>query len=181
MLTTDRLILRKPAEADIDTIFEIHSDPRTNVHNPAGPIKRRSDAVQLLRDWEQRWLEYNYGYWTVNSAVPERVIGFGGVMKTQIAPGFFDNNVYFRFRPEVWGQSYASEMVSAALERTFNEMAQKHVFGVARSYNTASRKTLERTGFELVGTVEDIAGDAPSVLYSLRRSAFQQQRAAKPC
>ena len=180
-MLTQRLSLKRPAEADVDAIFELHSDSRTNAHNPAGPMQTRAAATEFFELWNVRWLEYGYGYWTViRQNAPEKVIGFGGVIKKQIAPGFFDKSVYFRFRPEVWGQGYASEMVSAALEHTFNEMAQERVFGVARSYNTASRKTLERTGFELIGTVEDVPSQEPSVLYRLEHQQFQERLARQP-
>ena len=185
MLSTKRLILRRPTKADIDALFEIHSNPETNVYNPAGPMKGLADAVQSFEDWEQSWLEYNYGYWTVlRLNAPERVVGFGGVMKKQLTPRLFDNNLYFRFRPEAWGQGYAGEMVSAALEHTFNTMGQGRVFGITRPNNTASRKTLERAGFSyfsIAEATEDVEGDEPSVLYRLEYATFQQRQADKPC
>ena len=172
-MLTQRLILKRPTEADIDAIFELHSDPRTNTHNPAGPMQTRAAATELFKTWDTHWCEHGYGYCTVFLLnEPETVIGFGGVMKKQIGPELFDSNLYFRFRPEAWGQGYAAEMVRAALEHTFNEMAQERVFGSTRVHNTASRKTLERASFKYSGTVEDVTGGAPSTLYRLERSAF---------
>lgn len=185
MLTTDRLILRRPAEADIEAIFEIHSDPRTQAYNPAGPMQTRTAAAELFDLWNTRWLEYNYDYWTVTLLnAPETVIGFGGVMKKQMTPELFDNNLYFRFRPETWGQGYAGEMVEAALTYTFGALGQERIFGITRPDNTASRKTLERAGFSYFSTAEateDVEGDDPSVLYSLGHAAFQRRQADKPC
>ena len=180
-MLTQRLILKRPTEADVDAIFELHSDPRTNMHNPAGPMQTRAAAAELLKTWDASWCEDGYGYWTVfllNES--ETVIGFGGVMKKQIGPELFDNNLYFRFRPEVWGQGYAGEMVRAALAHTFDEMGQERVFGSTRVSNTASRKTLERAGLELTGTVDDVPGREPSVLYRLERQQFQKRLAEQP-
>ena len=175
-MLTQRLTLKRPTEADVDAIFELHSDPRTNAHNPAGPMQTRAAAAELLKTWDASWLEHSYGYWTVTLLCePETVIGFGGVMKKQIGPELFDNNLYFRFRPEAWGQGYAGEMVRAALEHVFNKLGQEHVFGITRLNNTASRKTLERAGLELTGTVEDVPGREPSVLYRLERQQFQKR------
>ena len=175
-MLTQRLILKRPTEADVDAIFELHSDPRTNTHNPAGPMQTRAAATELLRVWDAYWLEYGYGYWTVTLlSEPKTVIGFGGVMKKQLGPELSDNNLYFRFRPEVWGRGYAGEMVSAALAHTFDKMGQERVFGSTRISNTASRKTLKRTGFKLIGTVKDVPDREPSVLYRLERQPSQEQ------
>lgn len=175
-VTTTRLVLRRPSEADLKAIFEVHSDPETNVHNPAGPMTEPSEAVLRLEEWTKGWLEDGYGYWTVALAdAPETVIGFGGVMRKQITPELFDNNLYFRFRPEAWGQGYAGEMVEAALTHTFGELAQERIFGMTRPHNTVSRKTLEQAGFRYSSTAEateDAQGDEPSVLYLLERRAF---------
>lgn len=184
MPTTERLILKRPVEADIDAIFEIHNDPETNLHNPAGPMKHRSDAVERFEVWKHSWLAYDYGYWTVvRLDAPETVIGFGGVMQKQITPELRDNNLYFRFRPETWGQGYASEMVGATLVHTFGTLGQERIFGITRPSNTASRKTLERAGFRYLRTAEateDIKGDELSVLYLLERQTFNQ-RQIKTC
>ncbi len=170
-LTTDRLILRNPAETDVEAIFSIHSDPRTNAHNPAGPIQHRGDATELFRAWDAHWRERGYGYWTVSTLdAPEQIIGFGGVMKKTIAAEY-DNNLYFRFSPEAWGRGYAGEMVEAALEHTFNVARQTRVLGITRPHNTAARKTMARAGLEQIAVVDDVSG-APSVLYALERKAY---------
>ncbi len=172
-LTTDRLILRNPAETDVEAIFSIHSDPRTNAHNPAGPMQHRADATELFRTWDAHWRERGYGYWTVCTLdAPEQIIGFGGVMQKQIAPDLCDNNLYFRFSPGAWGRGYASETVAAALEHTFNVARQARVLGITRPHNTASRKTMERAGLEQIAVVDDVSGATPSVLYALEREAY---------
>lgn len=105
------------------------------------------------------------------------VIGFGGVTKKQIAPELCDNNLYFRFLPEVWGQGYAGEMVRAALETAFLTWSLAHVYGMTRTTNSASQRVLERTGFGLIGGVNDVPGGPPSLLYQLKRESFINETA----
>ena len=179
-VTTARLVLRKPVETDLEAIFEVHSNPKTNAHNPAGPMEHPSEAVSRLEEWQQGWLEHGYGYWTVAlSESPETVIGFGGVMKKQITPELFGNNLYFRLSPKVWGCGYASELVEAALEHTFTAANQTRVLGMTREHNTASRKTMARAGFEQVGVVTDVSGAAPSILYALEREAYLTRKTSE--
>lgn len=178
-LTTARLLLRQPETTDTESIFKIHSDPRTNQHNPAGPMKRSAEATKLLETWQKHWLEQGYGYWAVTRLeAPETAIGFGGVMKKQITSELYDNNLYFRFRPDAWGQGYASEMVEAALAATFTRWAQPRVLAFTRPHNVPSQKTLERAGFRPIKTVNDVPGDTPSLLYRLERQQFVERRAA---
>ena len=126
-----------------------------------------------LEEWTKGWLKYGYGYWAVARLdQPETVIGFGGVMKKRLTPELFGNNLYFRFSPEVWGQGYAGKLVEAALEHTFTVANQSRVLGLTREHNTASRKTMARAGFEQVGVVVDVSGEALSVLYALEREAY---------
>ncbi len=59
-VTTPRLVLRRPSETDLEAIFEVHSDPETNVHNPAGPMTDPSEALLRLAEWQRGWLEQGY-------------------------------------------------------------------------------------------------------------------------
>lgn len=136
-------------------------------------MKHRDDASALLAAWRRNWQEHGYGYWAVTlSHEPETVIGFGGVMKKRVLPELYDNNLYFRLRPDAWGQGYASELVRAALEAAFLTWSLAHIYGVTRATNTASQRTLERAGFECVGTVDDVPENPPSLLYRLTGQAF---------
>ncbi|MER6948319.1 hypothetical protein ABT294_30255 [Nonomuraea sp. NPDC000554] len=54
-LRTARLSLRRPTEADIDAIFEIHSDARTCLHNPSDALAQRDEAVALYQRWNAQW------------------------------------------------------------------------------------------------------------------------------
>lgn len=179
-VTTTRLVLRRPSEADLKAILEVHSDPETNVHNPTGPMKGPSEAVLRLEEWTKGWLEHGYGYWTVaHLDRPETVSGFGGVMKKQITPELFDNNLYFRFRPEAWGQGYAGELVEVALEHTFKVANQPRVLALTRDHNAASRKTIKKAGFEQMGVIGDVSGAAPSLLYALGREAYSTRKTSE--
>ena len=39
-----QLSLRRPAEGDIEAIFEIHRDPRTRAHHPSDALARYEEA-----------------------------------------------------------------------------------------------------------------------------------------
>ncbi len=55
ILETERLLLRPPIEADLEAILELHSLPRTNLHNPAGPTRSGTTMHYSIRLAGQRY------------------------------------------------------------------------------------------------------------------------------
>jgi hypothetical protein len=51
-LRTTRLSLRRPAEADVGSIFAIHHDPETCLHNPSDTLATFEEAESLYRPWD---------------------------------------------------------------------------------------------------------------------------------
>ena len=78
-LQTARLSLRRPTAADIDAIFEIHSDPRTCLHNPSDRLTQREEAEELYHRWNEQWQRYGYGYWVVRCRGSAVRLGFCGI------------------------------------------------------------------------------------------------------
>ncbi|AZD35576.1 Protein export cytoplasm protein SecA ATPase RNA helicase [Pseudomonas chlororaphis subsp. aurantiaca] len=176
---TARLLLRAPTAADLDITQLIHSDPRTQRYNPAGPDSRES-CQHRLQSWIQHWQEQGFGYWVVcDRAQPERVLGFGGVMHSRFGERT-GLNLYFRFAVEAWGQGYASEMAGAALHLAFRVLGKEQVIGLVRPDNLPSRRALERLGLTRDGELDDFPDLAPSLLYSLSAEHYFVAKAASP-
>lgn len=169
-LDTARLTLRAPEASDLDAVFEVHADPITNRFNPAGALTSREAAQALLDGWQAHWQAQGFGYWAIAlREQPEQLLGFGGIMAKPIEghQSRLDLNLYFRFRPQAWGQGYASEMAMAALALAFDQLRAPAVLAVVRPSNMPSRKTLERIGMRLKGALADVPGQAPSLLYEM--------------
>jgi RimJ/RimL family protein N-acetyltransferase len=166
-LDTARLTLRAPRAEDLDALHALHADPVTNRFSPGGPLHSRAEAAALLQGWLDHWQAQGFGYWAIALRErPEELIGLGGIMSRPIAgqPGLY---LYFRFQPASWGQGYASEMTQAALALAFGRLQAPAVRAVVQPANTPSRKTLERTGLLLTGSVADQPGQAPHLLYEI--------------
>lgn len=166
-LETARLRLRAPGEADLDAVYALHADPVTNRFSPGGLLQSRAAAHELLQGWLAHWQAQGFGYWAIALRErPEELIGLGGIMSRPVAgqPGLY---LYFRFQPQHWGQGYASEMAQAALALAFGPLEAGAVQAVVQPANTPSRKTLERTGLLLKGSLADVPGQAPSLHYEI--------------
>ena len=168
---TDRLLLRPPIEADAQRLFEIFGDPRTNVHNPLGPYPDIDTARALLAARIAHWQQYGFGQWAIAVRdAPDTVIGFGGVAYRQ----YLDEerlNLGYRFAAESWGQGYATELGAAALRLAFEDLAKPEVFALVRPDNLASTRVLEKLGMQRSGDLDDVPGQARSLVYRIQRAA----------
>ena len=113
-LSTQRLLLRKPTQDDLDALFTVHSDPKTNACNPSGAHTSLGESQAMLEAWLTLWDDHGFGYWTVLEKDSETILGFGG-LSPKAVEGEILPNLYFRFSPAAWGYGYAAEMGRAAL------------------------------------------------------------------
>ncbi|MCV2356677.1 GNAT family N-acetyltransferase [Paucibacter sp. B2R-40] len=171
-VATSRLLLRAPCAGDLDAVFELHADPICTRCSASATLVGRDEAQALLQGWLDHWQTHGFGYWVISAREqPDVVLGFGGVMHKTV-DGVSGPYLYFRFRPQVWGQGYASEMALKALDLSFNIVQQAHVLAIVLPANTPSRKTLERIGMLLKSALADVPGQAPSLVYELSAERF---------
>ena len=173
-LETARLILRAPAPEDLEAVFELHADPVANRFSASGPMPTREASAELLDSWLAHWKMQGFGYWAIAAREqPAHVIGFGGVMSRTVG-GVTGLHLYFRFRPQAWGQGLASEMAMSALEVAFQTLHASQVLAVVLPPNTPSRKTLERIGMLLKSSSAEVPGQTPSLVYEITAERFAE-------
>jgi len=169
-LITERLVLRPPVMEDAAAHFSVHSDPATNLHNPLGPLKRRSESDEILAEWIASWERRGYGYWSVClREQPFVVVGFGGLTKKLVA-GAHRLNLYFRLAPWVWGRGIATEIGLEAIRSAVAIPGDNRVFALVRPGNLSSLCVLRKLGMAAEGVLDDIPGEAPSLLFSAQPS-----------
>jgi len=159
-----RLIYRQPHPSDVQRLFAIFGDPQTNLFNPAGPLASLEIAQHLLDHWLEQWATQGYGWWAIaHREAPEHLIGFGG-----IAPLNYLTerriNLGYRFAVEAWGQGYATEVGRDALALAFETLGLPAVFGLVRPDHAASIRVLEKIGMQPFGLLDDVPGQAPSLV-----------------
>lgn len=163
--STSRLILRPPRPDDLDSLFAIYGDPATHQFNPSGPLTGIDKAQALLDTWLKHWHDKGYGQWAIATiAAPDEIIGFGGID----ARHYLDVerlNLGYRFAVKGWGQGYATELSQAALEFGFAELAVPEIYAVVRPNHSASIKVLEKVGMQCIDTLDDVPGQARSLVY----------------
>lgn len=163
--TSARLRLRPPVEDDLARLFAIYGDAATNTFNPAGPLPDVARAQALLAGWLAQWRERGLGPWAVATREePEHVIGFGGI---SLHPYLERErvNLGYRFAAAAWGQGYATELGLTALAFGFDEHRCEEIFGLVRPQHAASIRVLEKIGMRRVDTLDDVPGQALSLVF----------------
>jgi RimJ/RimL family protein N-acetyltransferase len=142
-LSTARLSLRRPTEADIDAIFAIHSDPATCLHNPSDALARPEEAEELYQRWNNQWQSCGYGYWVVRRHNSARQLGFCGV-KPMDLNGMNVLNLFYRFAASAWGQGFASEAAIAVTDWVSRHVTDLPLIARVRPANAASQRVAVR-------------------------------------
>jgi RimJ/RimL family protein N-acetyltransferase len=144
-LTTARLAMRRPTGADLDAIFAITADPRTTKHNPSDAIVTRRDARELYRRWNDQWVQYGFGYWTVRRRDTDLILGFCG-LKVMPFRGGWVLNLFYRLAPSAWGHGIAGEAAAAAVAWAAENAPKWTIIARVRPRNIASQRVAMKAG-----------------------------------
>jgi RimJ/RimL family protein N-acetyltransferase len=101
---------------------------------------------------ERRRRRCGYAPWTVVTRADRRIVGWGGLYDDPFEPGW-GVEVGYWFHPQAWGRGYASELVRASLAFADDGLGLDDVKAFARPQNAASRRVLEKAGFQPVAFV----------------------------
>lgn len=146
-METERLILRRPSGEDIPILFEFLGNREAMKLTHVDKTLRECRRRVMVHEWRRR--RDSCAPWVVVSRENNRIIGWGGLYEDPFDPGWgFEVGYYFR--PEAWGQGYASELVSAALTVADRDLELPEVWAMAHPDNSGSRRVLEKAGFCVV-------------------------------
>lgn len=172
VLETERLVLRAPRREDVAAIAGLANDRRiaTNTARIPHPYGI-ADAEQFVA--------------TVNKGAGEacflitldrRPIGACGIDPREDGPelGYWLGAAY-------WGQGFATEAVRATIDYAFGELEYEALQAGARVSNPASRRVLEKCGFQWTGVrltrIRAINSAAPTDRFRLDRGLWASLKA----
>jgi ribosomal-protein-alanine N-acetyltransferase len=140
-----RLLLRHYQPSDLDELFPIHSDPRVGRYtfSPRDP----SEAAEHYEAGEAACTTHGVAPWVARLRDDGRAVGYGGLLVDAFESGWGIEIVYF-IAPEYWGQGFASELAGCAVDHAFRTLCLAELAAFTRPENRASRRVLEKLGFE---------------------------------
>jgi [ribosomal protein S5]-alanine N-acetyltransferase len=157
--------LRRPRLADVSALFEFLGDPDAMRHTRVDASLRDCRRRIAAHEWQRR--RDGYAPWTVVTKAEGRIIGWGGLCTDPFEPGWGVEVSYF-FHPDAWGRGFATELVGACLDVADRVLKLPEVRAFARPENTASRRVLEKAGFEALRFVPELQ----RLLYRRTRQAL---------
>ncbi|MBW2241486.1 MAG: GNAT family N-acetyltransferase [Deltaproteobacteria bacterium] len=147
---TPQLQLRAYRPSDAEPLFQIQRDPEAMRYTWCAPSL--AEARQRLEAYATGFAKDGFAPWTALSRQGNEVVGWGGLNRDPVDPGWGVEVSYF-VAPHAWGKGYASEIVGASLALAFGELRLPRVDAFAMPENRASLRVLEKAGFRPVGFV----------------------------
>ena len=154
---TERLLLRKLTEDDVDSIFLLDSNPEVMKYVGVPPVTSKEESAKMIENIINQYQNNGTGRLAVTEKESNRFIGWSGIkLLTEEVNGF--KNVYelgYRFLPEFWGKGYATESALASLDLGFNQLNADKIYAYADIDNESSNHILTKLGFENKGKFID--------------------------
>jgi RimJ/RimL family protein N-acetyltransferase len=191
---TDRLLLRRFTEADLDDLEALDADPAVmRFINGGRPTPRETIRDEVL----PRFMSYDehhpeHGAWAGVERSTGEFIGWFALrppdralldqalpeagLAESAAPGVVE--LGYRLRSSAWGKGFAAEGSRALIRKAFHEYGVQRVVAQTMTVNTASRRVMEKCGLSYVRTFflewpEAIEGtEQGDVEYALDRADF---------
>jgi RimJ/RimL family protein N-acetyltransferase len=172
MLETERLILRKFEERDIDAIFAMRSD--ADMMRFIREPQNRDETISWLKLVSSHWKNEKVGFCAVIEKASGQVIGWCGLWRLKETG---ETEVGYAIAKEYWGRGFAAEAARCFLEYGFTELNLEKIVAVARPENTASRRVMEKLGMRYDYTGEFYGRQL--VHYSISKEEFIGARIAE--
>jgi RimJ/RimL family protein N-acetyltransferase len=147
LLETDRLILRRLTEDDLDNLVELDSDPEVMHFLSGGPatprdVIERDILPRCLRSYEG---SAGLGIWAAIEKASGDFLGWISLRPHEGSPPG-EVELGYRLRRAAWGKGYATEGSRALIRKGFTELGVQRIVATTYQYNLASRRVMERLG-----------------------------------
>jgi [ribosomal protein S5]-alanine N-acetyltransferase len=173
ILETERLILREWTLADAGVIYEICSDPEVMRYVGDGSNWETFERAELwMRRVTAAYREQGYGRYAVVEKESGRVVGSCGFGRSKGGASVDFGYVYAR---AVWGRGYATEAGRACLRYGFEQVGFAEIVADTDIENHASRRVLEKLGFEFRGLKRPEGEEADATFYVARNPSLPQR------
>jgi [ribosomal protein S5]-alanine N-acetyltransferase len=145
VLTTPRLILREITPGDTEDFLAMNSDTEVLKYDVDPPLKNRAEALTIIEDIHQHFLNMESITWGVCLKEENRLIGTMGF--------YFEGHAYFKAdlgyrlaRPN-WRKGIATEAVRAMMRFAFETLCVHRINVDTRMDNLGSVQLMQKLGF----------------------------------
>jgi RimJ/RimL family protein N-acetyltransferase len=172
---TDRLLMRRWRDSDRAPFAAMNADAEVMRYFPAAMKTADSDA--FVDRIESRFDTQGFGLWALQLVETGEFLGYTGFNPMPDGvPGAGGMEIGWRLMRTAWGQGYATEAATAAVDIAFNGAGLPELWSMTAVLNKPSQAVMRRIGMRLHDHFEHptIHADSPlrpHVVYRLERPA----------
>jgi RimJ/RimL family protein N-acetyltransferase len=184
LLATDRLVLRRFTEDDVDHLYDLNGDPDVMWYLSGGrPTPREEVRDRIIPFFLSFYERFDgLGYWAAETRASGEFLGWFHFRPDE--SGSVD--LGYRLRKAAWNKGYATEGSRALIDKGFTDLGVQRVFAHTMAVNHASRRVMEKCGLTFVRAnhsdrLPDIPGaEQGEVEYALTKDDWQTATARRP-
>ncbi|MGV2830285.1 GNAT family N-acetyltransferase [Myxosarcina sp. GI1(2024)] len=150
-LETRRLLLRQATQENIEAVFAVFSDPQVTKFNDLEMFNRLDEASRII---ERRAKGFENGRgirWAITCKENNYLIGSCGFTWLKEINAA---EIGYELKSQFWKQGIMSEALSDILQYGFSSREIEFVIAEVMLENLASKKLLEKVGFQSQGILE---------------------------
>ena len=148
-IETERLILRRYKESDINMQYEILTDDRLSTYIKF-PNLTKDEELECIKEWIKNADESKYEKWVITLKKNNKPLGNISVNKIEKKNNYC--NVGYVIMYDYWGNGYASEALKAVSDYLL-ESGYYLVECSCNELNKQSSKVMEKAGFKKDGYI----------------------------
>ncbi len=179
-VVTDRLDLRRFDAADLDELAELFAEVEL-WRFPYGRGFTRAETAAFLDHQLREWNDFGFGCWVARRRDEGGIIGYVGLSVPRFLPAILPAvEVGWRFAATTWGQGFATEGGTAALDEAFATLRLTSVCSIPQADNISSVRVAQRLGMTLVGEVTIPANERRGELSALHYAIGREEWLSRP-
>ena len=144
---TERCIVREMTEEDAERLLHILTEKEVAEYLESKTGSKEEELDKIKSYVSCVYSFFGYGYWGVFSKRSNQLIGRAGFKE-----GSYPPEVGYVIEHSLWGHGLATEIVTELLQYAKEELDSSEVLAKVDAENKASRRVLEKCGFQRVET-----------------------------
>lgn len=149
-LETERLILRRYKESDIDAIYEMITDERLAKYIKF-PKLTKEEELECINQWIKDADDSKYEKWVIERKSDGVVVG--NIDVNTVVKKHNYCNVGYTIRYDYWGNGYATEALKCVSDYLLNNRGYYLVECSCNELNKQSSRVMEKAGFRKDGYI----------------------------
>ena len=145
ILETERLVLRRVDNNDVNQVFSLRSNAETMKYIPRPLVTNNEGALEHIAMLDGGIEKNEAINWAITFKGENKLLGIIGFYRTKFED--YRSEIGYMLLAENQGKGIASEAVERALEYGFNEMKLHSIEAIIDPRNSVSEKVLIKNGF----------------------------------